>query len=152
MKCGITTTLETVSIHRPDRIDFRLVRGPVPHLVESAATRRRFARATDVSSCDLRGELSRRDEHEGTDAGVALAETLRDRDRDRKRERLARPGRRAHENVQTGERVGENRRLDPKRDVGFPRSERIDQGLAHREVAKRLLDYDVRLLCLLETV
>ena len=76
MKCGITTTLETVSIHRPDRIDFRLVRGPVPHLVESAATRRRFARATDVSSCDLRGELSRRDEHEGTDAGVALAETI----------------------------------------------------------------------------
>ena len=35
VKCGITTTLETVRFQRPDRIDFRLVRGPVPHLVES---------------------------------------------------------------------------------------------------------------------
>jgi Polyketide cyclase / dehydrase and lipid transport len=35
VKCGVTTTLETVRFHRPDRIDFRLVRGPVPHLVES---------------------------------------------------------------------------------------------------------------------
>jgi Polyketide cyclase / dehydrase and lipid transport len=34
-KCGITTTLETVRFQRPDRIDFRLVRGPVPHLAES---------------------------------------------------------------------------------------------------------------------
>ncbi len=29
------TTLETVRFHRPERIDFRLVRGPVPHLCES---------------------------------------------------------------------------------------------------------------------
>jgi len=35
VKCGITTTLETVRFQRPNRIDFRLVRGPVPHLVES---------------------------------------------------------------------------------------------------------------------
>ena len=35
VKCGITTTLETVRFQRPDRIDFRLVRGPVPYLVES---------------------------------------------------------------------------------------------------------------------
>jgi hypothetical protein len=35
VKCGITTTLETVRFQRPDRIDFRLVRGPVPHLSES---------------------------------------------------------------------------------------------------------------------
>jgi len=34
VKCGITTTLETVRFQHPDR-DFRLVRGPVPHLVES---------------------------------------------------------------------------------------------------------------------
>ncbi|MFL6011124.1 MAG: SRPBCC family protein [Gaiellaceae bacterium] len=34
-KRGITTTLETVHFQRPDRIDFRLVRGPVPHLTES---------------------------------------------------------------------------------------------------------------------
>jgi hypothetical protein len=35
VKCGTTTTLETVRFERPSRIDFRLVRGPVPHLVES---------------------------------------------------------------------------------------------------------------------
>ena len=35
VKCGTTTTLETVRFERPDRIDFRLVRGPVPHLIES---------------------------------------------------------------------------------------------------------------------
>jgi hypothetical protein len=35
VKCGITTTLETVRFQRPNRVDFRLVRGPVPHLVES---------------------------------------------------------------------------------------------------------------------
>jgi hypothetical protein len=35
VKCGITTTVETVRFHRPDRIDFRVVRGPVPYLVES---------------------------------------------------------------------------------------------------------------------
>ena len=35
VKCGLTTTLETVRFTRPERIDFRLVRGPVPHVVES---------------------------------------------------------------------------------------------------------------------
>ena len=35
VKCGITTTLETVRFQPPDRVDFRLVRGPVPHLTES---------------------------------------------------------------------------------------------------------------------
>src|SRR5207247_2669436 len=35
VKCGSTTTLETVRFQRPERIDFRLVRGPVPHLAES---------------------------------------------------------------------------------------------------------------------
>lgn len=35
VKCGTTTTLETIRFQRPDRIDFRLVRGPVPHLTES---------------------------------------------------------------------------------------------------------------------
>lgn len=29
------TTVETVRFSRPDRIDFRLVRGPVPHVLES---------------------------------------------------------------------------------------------------------------------
>jgi hypothetical protein len=35
VKCGVTATLETVRFTRPERIDFRLVRGPVPHVVES---------------------------------------------------------------------------------------------------------------------
>ena len=35
VKCGVTTTVETVRFARPGRIDFRVVRGPVPHVVES---------------------------------------------------------------------------------------------------------------------
>jgi hypothetical protein len=30
----VATTVETVRFTRPDRVDFRLVRGPVPHVVE----------------------------------------------------------------------------------------------------------------------
>lgn len=33
------TTVETVRFSRPDRVDFRLVRGPVPHVVESFVLR-----------------------------------------------------------------------------------------------------------------
>jgi hypothetical protein len=32
---GVTTTVETVRFLRPDRIEFRVVRGPVPHLAEA---------------------------------------------------------------------------------------------------------------------
>jgi hypothetical protein len=32
---GVATTLETVRFERPERVDFRVVRGPVPHVVES---------------------------------------------------------------------------------------------------------------------
>lgn len=35
VKCGVTTTLETVRFERLERIDFRVVRGPVPHVLES---------------------------------------------------------------------------------------------------------------------
>jgi len=35
LKCGTTTTVETVRFERPQRIDFRVIRGPVPHVVES---------------------------------------------------------------------------------------------------------------------
>jgi hypothetical protein len=35
VRCGVTTTVETVRFERPERIDFRVVRGPVPHVVES---------------------------------------------------------------------------------------------------------------------
>lgn len=47
------TTVETVRFGRPDRVDFRLVRGPVPHVVES------FVLDTTVEGTALRysGEL-----------------------------------------------------------------------------------------------
>ncbi len=32
---AIATTVETVRFNRPERVDFRLVRGPVPHVAES---------------------------------------------------------------------------------------------------------------------
>jgi hypothetical protein len=35
VKCGVTSTVETVHFERPDRINFRLVRGPVPHVREA---------------------------------------------------------------------------------------------------------------------
>lgn len=35
VKCGVTTTLETVRFTRPERVDFRVVRAPVPHVRES---------------------------------------------------------------------------------------------------------------------
>ncbi len=53
------TTVETVRFIRPRRIDFRLVRGPVPHVVESFDLERRPG-GTRLS---YRGEL-------GTDAGA----------------------------------------------------------------------------------
>lgn len=31
----VATTVETVRLSRPDRVDFRLVRGPVPHVLET---------------------------------------------------------------------------------------------------------------------
>lgn len=35
VKCGTAATVETVRLQRPERIDFRVVRGPVPHVLES---------------------------------------------------------------------------------------------------------------------
>ena len=67
VKCGTTTTLETVRFQRPDRIDFRLVRGPVPHLAEA------FLLSASDAGSELRwqGEL-------GTDLG-AIGEWWGDR-------------------------------------------------------------------------
>ena len=56
VKCGTTTTLETVRFQRPNRIDFCLVRGPVPHLTESF----------QLSPTDTGSELRRQSEL-GTD-------------------------------------------------------------------------------------
>ncbi|HEU5372998.1 MAG TPA: SRPBCC family protein [Gaiellaceae bacterium] len=59
VKCGVTTTVETVRFARPERIDFRVVRGPVPHLAES------FLLEEDDAGTELtwQGEL-------GTDLGA----------------------------------------------------------------------------------
>jgi len=35
VRCGVTSTVETVRFERPDRVSFRLVRGPVPHVRET---------------------------------------------------------------------------------------------------------------------
>src|SRR5438067_12173067 len=59
VKYGKKPTRETVRFERPGRVDFRLVRGPVPHLVES------FFLVPTESGTELRweGEL-------GTDGGA----------------------------------------------------------------------------------
>ena len=58
----VATTVETVRFDRPGRIDFRLVRGPVPHVVESFL----LADRDGVTTLDYEGEL-------GTDLWAAGA-------------------------------------------------------------------------------
>jgi hypothetical protein len=59
VKCGVTSTLETVQFERPERINFRLVRGPVPHVRESFV----LEPARNGSTLTWEGEL-------GTDFGT----------------------------------------------------------------------------------
>ena len=59
IKCGVTTTVETVHFERPERINFRLVRGPVPHVRESFV----LEATENGSTLTWAGEL-------GTDYGV----------------------------------------------------------------------------------
>ena len=49
----VATTVETVRFARPDRIDFRLTRGPVPHVVEQFL----LTAAEDATRLDYTGEL-----------------------------------------------------------------------------------------------
>lgn len=49
----VATTLETVRFERPDRISFRLVRGPVPHVVEEF----RLREAPGGTELEYSGEL-----------------------------------------------------------------------------------------------
>ena len=56
----VATTVETVRFTRPERVDFRLVRGPVPHVVEEFLLTERNG-GTELT---YRGEL-------GTDLGSA---------------------------------------------------------------------------------
>jgi len=50
---GVTTTVESVRFTRPTQIDFRLLRGPVPHVVETFELRA-VAGGTEL---EYRGEL-----------------------------------------------------------------------------------------------
>jgi polyketide cyclase/dehydrase/lipid transport protein len=51
---GLTaTTVETVRFERPDRVSFRLLRGPVPHVLESFELRA----ADNGTELEYRGEL-----------------------------------------------------------------------------------------------
>ncbi len=59
VKCGVTSTVETVHFERPDRINFRLVRGPVPHVREAFV----LEPAENGSTLTWEGEL-------GTDYGA----------------------------------------------------------------------------------
>ena len=59
VRCGVTTTVETVQFERPERINFRLVRGPVPHVRESFV----LEATTSGSTLTWEGEL-------GTDYGA----------------------------------------------------------------------------------
>lgn len=53
VKCGLTTTVETVRFERPERVVFRVVRGPVPHVAESFA----LAEVEDGTELIWAGEL-----------------------------------------------------------------------------------------------
>lgn len=50
----VATTTETVKFTRPERIDFRLVRGPVPHVAETFT----LTEANGQTTLAYRGELS----------------------------------------------------------------------------------------------
>ena len=54
------TTLETVTFDRPNRVSFRLVRGPVPHIAEEFT----LTEGHGVTTLEYSGEL-------GTDFGIA---------------------------------------------------------------------------------
>jgi polyketide cyclase/dehydrase/lipid transport protein len=49
----VATTVETVRFTRPERVDFRLTRGPVPHVVEQFL----LTTTTDGTRLDYTGEL-----------------------------------------------------------------------------------------------
>ena len=53
LKCGVTTTVETVRFTRPERVDFRVLRGPVPHVVESFV----LAESGEATELTWEGEL-----------------------------------------------------------------------------------------------
>ena len=102
------------------------------------ATRERFAAASGLElGCDLERELAGRDEHERAGLRVRAGEALDDRDPEG--ERLAGAGRRFGEDVEPGERLGEDEVLDRERCGDAAGGEDGRDGRAH---AKRLKDWD----------
>ena len=68
VKCGVTSTVEIVHFERPERVNFRLVRGPVPHVRESfvlAATERGSTAAPMWARCAA--------EHPSWDRGTGIS-------------------------------------------------------------------------------
>jgi hypothetical protein len=53
----VTTTLETVRFERPERVHFRLLRGPVPHVVETFELRETAGETTLVYTGELGTDL-----------------------------------------------------------------------------------------------
>jgi hypothetical protein len=53
VRCGIVTTVETVRFERPSRVHFRLVRGPVPFVVELFE----LSETEEETELEYRGEL-----------------------------------------------------------------------------------------------
>jgi hypothetical protein len=52
-RCGVVTTVETVRFEAPSRVHFRLVRGPVPHVVEQFD----LSETDEETELEYRGEL-----------------------------------------------------------------------------------------------
>ena len=80
---------------------------------------------------DLRGELARRDEDERARMGGCVGGALDQRDAEG--ECLARPRRRRREDVDAGERVGQNESLDRERRVDVAPGQGLGHGRAHAE-------------------
>ena len=93
---------------------------------------------------DLERELAGRHEDERFGAGAVAVEVLDDRDAEG--ECLARAGRRLREDVATGDRVGQDERLDEEGLGEAEGRERLLDGRAHAERAERMLHVVVRLL------
>ena len=93
---------------------------------------------------DLERELAGRHEHERL-GGLAVSGDPLD-ERDPESECLARSGRRLCKDVTSGERIGQNERLDTKRLDDVERRERLLDGRAHAERVERMLHVVVRLL------
>jgi hypothetical protein len=53
VRCGVVTTVETVRFERPSRVHFRLVRGPIPHVVEQFE----LSETDEETELEYRGEL-----------------------------------------------------------------------------------------------